>query len=357
MTVPSAWSTWHLAEFLEAVSSFDTEASAALGAVERAAEALDAEVAAILSAGRVVASVGYPAGGVPLAELRAAGYSARRELPIPGQGQCPAVAVSLDHPEDARLVVARSGTAAFAREEVSILRGMARVTSMTMRMLRLLDDERTARRELQVLATELAASRARAVAAADATRQRIGRDLHDGVQQHLASLALTVRLAEGLTPPESPELRSCLAQVATGLQDVFRELQEMARGLHPTLLSKAGLGPVLRMVSNRSAVPVDLDLDLETRLPAAVETAAYYIVSEGLANAVKHAGASAVRVGVRLADGMLRIDVCDDGIGGADTTHGSGLVGLRDRVAALGGTITVSSPRGGGTAIAAELPV
>jgi signal transduction histidine kinase len=109
------------------------------------------------------------------------------------------------------------------------------------------------------------------------------------------------------------------------------------------------------MVSNRSAVPMELELD--ARLPDAVETAAHYIVSEGLANAVKHANASTVRVGVKLCDGTLRVDVRDDGVGGADPTHGSGLVGLRDRVAALGGTITVHSPAGEGTTITAELQI
>ncbi|WP_426502501.1 GAF domain-containing sensor histidine kinase [Dactylosporangium sp. McL0621] len=516
MTLPPAWSGWQLAEFLEVVSSFETPELAALGAVERAAEALDAEVAAILSAGRLVASVGYPIGHAPLFALRAVAYGTGRTLPVPGLGICPAVRVSLDHPADTKLVLARSG-ASLSREELSLLRGMARVASMTMRILSLLDDERAAREALQLLAdeqaaqrrvatlvaqgvsqqkifaavaeevgrladadlaqviryepeglavrvavwghqaarrqigtrytvnshdvsglvlhtgrparvdrsarialrpalaehpaqvcstvgipiivdgrlwgavttttrrdrmltdteqrisgftglaataisnaqarAELAASRTRAVVAADETRRRIGRNLHDGVQQQLASCALTLRAAGSLVPPGSDELAACLSRAATGLRESFQELQKMARGLHPTILSKRGLAPALRMLANRSTIPVKLELGFDVRLPEVVEVSGYYIASESLANAVKHAQASAVRISAHVSDGELRIEVCDDGIGGADQTLGSGLIGLRDRVAALGGEIYFVSPPGAGTSVTAAIPV
>jgi signal transduction histidine kinase len=202
---------------------------------------------------------------------------------------------------------------------------------------------------------ELAASRSRAVVAADETRRRLGRELHDGVQQHLASLALTLRTARALLPHGSDELGSALSQAAKQLQEVFHELQGMARDLHPSILSQGGLAPALRMISNRSNVPVELDVNVDRRLPDPVEIAAFYIVSEGLAHAVKHAPTSTVRVRVELTDRSLHVEVRDDG--GGDGPCGSGLVGLRDRVAALGGTITMVSPPGAGTAIIAEVPV
>jgi hypothetical protein len=154
MSPASAWSTHQLAEFLEVVSSFETEASAALGAVERAGEALDAEVGAIVSGGTLVAAVGYPNGAAPVADLESVARGISHELAVPGVGICPATGVPLEHPPDATLIVARSGADGLSVEEFGVLRGMARVTSMTMRMLRLLDEERTARDEGQRQAAE-----------------------------------------------------------------------------------------------------------------------------------------------------------------------------------------------------------
>jgi signal transduction histidine kinase len=204
---------------------------------------------------------------------------------------------------------------------------------------------------------ELTASRARIVATADETRRRIERDLHDGAQQRLVSLALRVRAAQAAVPPELDELTAELDRVVAGLNGALDELHELARGIHPSILSEGGLGPALRTLTRRSAVPVELDVRTKGRLWEPVEVAAYYVVSEALTNVAKHADASWVRVDVEATDGVLRISVHDDGVGGADLAHGSGLVGLKDRVEALAGRISVDSPPGVGTSLQVELPL
>ncbi|MGP3983097.1 CHASE3 domain-containing protein [Streptomyces sp. KR80] len=204
---------------------------------------------------------------------------------------------------------------------------------------------------------ELTASRARIVAAADETRHRIERDLHDGTQQHLVSLGLELRAVETATPPELNELREQLARTSRGLAGVVEDLQELSRGLHPAVLSKGGLGPALKMLARRSALPVELDVRTTRRLTERVEVTAYYIVSEALTNAAKHAEASVVHVGVEQEDGVLRLEVRDDGVGGADPAQGSGLIGLRDRVDVLGGTMEVVSPPGVGTRLLVTIPI
>jgi signal transduction histidine kinase len=215
----------------------------------------------------------------------------------------------------------------------------------------------TMARSLEESRGELTASRARIVAAGDQARRRIERDLHDGTQQRLVALVLDTRSAEAALPPELPELKAQLAGVAAGLSEALDDLREVSRGVHPAILSAGGLGPALTALARRSAVPVRLDVDIQRRLPEAIEVAAYYVVSEALTNAAKHARASVVRVDARVRDGGLHLSVRDDGIGGADAGRGSGLIGLTDRVEALGGTITVSSPAGTGTALLVELPV
>jgi|KBSMisStandDraft_5_1062788.scaffolds.fasta_scaffold07111_5 signal transduction histidine kinase len=204
---------------------------------------------------------------------------------------------------------------------------------------------------------ELAASRARIVATADATRQRIERDLHDGAQQQLVSLALELRAAQATLPPELADQRAELSRVVDGLTDVLEGLREIARGIHPAILSEGGLGPALKTLARRSPVPVALDVGVRGRLPDSVEVATYYVVAEMLTNAAKHARASTVQVDVGGAGGILHVSVRDDGVGGADPARGSGLVGLRDRVEALGGTMSVESPKGGGTAVEVALPL
>jgi signal transduction histidine kinase len=535
----SVWSTQQLAEFLASISTCRTEASAALAAVEWAAEALDAEIAAILCRGEVLAAVGYPEGAAPAAELSAVTAGGGGVLAVPGFGTYPATGVALEHPPGGILVLARSGSQGLSAEEISLLHGMARVTSLTMRMLRLLDDERAAREEserqagerallidalvarqgqvgrlaeeqaalrrvatlvagqaaggviftavaeevarllgadvggvarhepdqsatlmgewdgggggppvgtrlgssgdderrgllrsgfpirfttyegvagpvaamarklgirstvaapiivegnvwgsifasskrpeplpdetesrlmgfAELVATaisnavsraQLAASRARVIAAADETRRRIERDLHDGIQQRLVSLGLELRAAEEGMPPHQIEAKEALAHAADGLTGALDEIQKLARGIHPAILSEGGLAPALRGLARRSAVPVELKVDVGARLPAGVEVASYFVVSEALANAAKHAGASVAHVGVAVVGNHLHIEIRDDGVGGADPSQGSGLIGLADRVQALGGTLTVISPWGDGTTMNADIPI
>jgi signal transduction histidine kinase len=203
----------------------------------------------------------------------------------------------------------------------------------------------------------LTASRARIVATADQTRRRIERDLHDGAQQRLVSLALRLRTVEGAIPPELGEVHQELASVEAELDEVLGELRELSRGIHPSILSEGGLGPALRSLARRSPVPVQLQVGMEGRLPERVEVAAYYVVAEALTNVAKHANASVAKVEVDTDDGLVRLGVRDDGVGGADPARGSGLVGLKDRVEATGGTLHVESRPGQGTCLLAELPI
>jgi signal transduction histidine kinase len=205
--------------------------------------------------------------------------------------------------------------------------------------------------------TQLTASRTRLVAAADETRRQIERDLHDGVQQRLVSLALEVRAAQSAVPLEITGVRSELSHVVDGLTRSLDELREIARGIHPAILSEGGLGPALGTLARRAPIPVLLDVTVEDDLPDGVEVAAYYAVSELVTNAAKHAQATRIEIRVGCEDGVLRIAAGDDGIGGADPARGSGLVGLRDRIEALGGTISVWSPEGEGTAVDVALPL
>jgi signal transduction histidine kinase len=204
---------------------------------------------------------------------------------------------------------------------------------------------------------ELTASRSRVVAAADETRRRIERDLHDGAQQRLVSLGLALRSVQTALPPQLGALEGELARVAEGLASVQADLREMARGIHPAVLARGGLAPALKTLARRSTVPVQLDVRAERRMPERVEVAAYYVVAEALTNAAKHAHASVVHIDAEAADGALRLCVRDDGTGGADPVQGTGLIGLKDRVEALGGTITVHSPVGAGTSLHVELPL
>jgi signal transduction histidine kinase len=203
----------------------------------------------------------------------------------------------------------------------------------------------------------LTASRARIVATADATRRRIERNLHDGAQQRLVSLALNLRAAQATAQSETGELAQQLDGVAAALDGVMDELREIARGLHPAILADGGLPPALNTLARRSPVPVDLDIQVDRRLPDRVETAAYYAVSEALANTAKHARASAAQVQVAEHDGVLHVRVRDNGRGGAAYSHGTGLVGLKDRAEALGGNLRLHSPHGSGTALEIDLPL
>jgi GAF domain-containing protein len=204
---------------------------------------------------------------------------------------------------------------------------------------------------------QLTASRARIVAAADDARRRIERDLHDGTQQRLVALGLALRLAQATVPADLPQLQTQIGRVADELTGALDELRETARGIHPAILSEGGLGPALRTLTRRTPIPVQLDIRTDTRPADPIEVAAYYVVSEALTNTTKHAHASHAQITVEQRDALLHLSIRDDGIGGADPTGGSGLIGLRDRVQALGGSIEVNSPPGEGTAILVELPL
>jgi signal transduction histidine kinase len=203
---------------------------------------------------------------------------------------------------------------------------------------------------------ELTTSRARIVTAADDTRRRFERDLHDGAQQRLVSLGLKLRLAEESVPPEQTTLRAQISDVVTGLVGVSDELREIARGIHPAILSQGGLGPTLKTLARRCAVPVELDVAVPRRLPDYVEVAGYYVVAEALTNVAKHAQASRVQLAVKAEDDNLYLSIRDDGVGGADARKGSGLIGLVDRVEALGGQIGITSRLGDGTSLVVRIP-
>jgi GAF domain-containing protein len=205
--------------------------------------------------------------------------------------------------------------------------------------------------------TELTASRARVIATADETRRRIERDLHDGAQQRLVAIGLQLRAAQAAVPPELEGLAVELERVVAGLTAALSELREYVRGIHPAVLVKGGLVPALKALARRSTVPVELDLQVADRLPERIELGAYYVISEALTNAAKHANASRVDIGVEEADGLLRLTVGDDGSGGARFVPGSGLVGLKDRVEALGGRLSLESPPGAGTILMVEVPL
>jgi signal transduction histidine kinase len=204
---------------------------------------------------------------------------------------------------------------------------------------------------------ELTSSRARIVTAADHARQRFERDLHDGAQQRVVSLGLQLRAVEALVPPDLHELRTQMSSAVGGLGAIAAELRELSRGIHPAILSRGGLGPAIKALARRSAVPVELDVGVKPRMPEQVEVAAYYVVAEALTNAAKHARASEVTVGANIANGSLHLTIVDNGIGGAVLGSGSGLIGLKDRVATLGGYLDVVSPAGRGTTLAATIPL
>jgi signal transduction histidine kinase len=294
--------------------------------------------------------VGLPAAGLAATVLRT-GRVARvddyRDLPggEPYLGEGPRSAVAMPIYVHGRLW----GTVAVGSE------GGPLPPAAEERMTEFTDLMATAVANAQSLA-ELTASRARIVAAADDARRRIEHDLHDGAQQRLVTLALRLHSAAA-TSAEPGDTSTEITAVAAELLGVIDDLREISRGIHPAILSEAGLRPALRALGRRSAVPVEIDVRVDGRLPEPVEVGAYYVVSEMLANAAKHARASLVQVDAEASGGVLRVRVRDDGIGGADPVRGPGLVGLKDRIEALGGTFSVHSPAGRGTSVSCELPV
>jgi signal transduction histidine kinase len=215
-----------------------------------------------------------------------------------------------------------------------------------------LENERLAA-EIRAQLAEVHASRARIVAATDEERRRLERDLHDGAQQRLVGLSLKLALAQVGADPAAAE---ALASAQADLEGALAELREFARGVHPSILREDGLDAALETLARRASVPVDVSGSVGERLPDAVELATYFFVSEALTNVAKHAGASRVDVTVDVRGAVLRVSVADDGVGGAEADIGSGLAGLADRLAALGGTLEIESAPGLGTTLSATIP-
>jgi signal transduction histidine kinase len=203
---------------------------------------------------------------------------------------------------------------------------------------------------------ELEASRARIVAAGDQERRKLERNLHDGAQQRLVSLSLSLRLAQGRLRDDPDDADHLLESSREELAQALEELRELARGIHPAVLTDRGLDAALEALAARAPLPVEIE-GPAGQLPAQVEAAAYYVVSEALANVTKYAQASTVEVKVERHNGFAVVEVTDDGIGGADPLRGSGLRGLADRVASLSGKLNVDSPPGAGTRVRAEIPL
>jgi signal transduction histidine kinase len=210
--------------------------------------------------------------------------------------------------------------------------------------------------ELHDRLEELAASRARIVTAGDVERRRLERNLHDGAQQRLVAVALSLRLVAGKLESDPDVARELLGGAGRELALALDELRELARGLHPAVLTDRGLRAAVETLADRAPFPVELDATPDERLPEPVEAGAYYLIAEALTNVAKYANASVVRVAVTAGDGRVVVEVSDDGIGGADPSSGSGLRGLADRVEALGGSLAVTSPAGAGTTLRAEIP-
>ena len=203
---------------------------------------------------------------------------------------------------------------------------------------------------------QLTQSRARVVAAADQARRTIERDLHDGAQQRIVSLGMELRAAQMAVPAELEDLRDRLDRSVDTLSQVHTDLQELSRGIHPAILSRGGLGPALKTLARRSPVPVALTITIPARLPDTAEVAAYYVVAEALTNTAKYAHATEITISATSHSGYLDLTVSDDGDGGADFASGSGLIGLHDRIDTVGGTLTISSPVGGGTTLVVRIP-
>jgi signal transduction histidine kinase len=233
-------------------------------------------------------------------------------------------------------------------DERELVRAVSAAATLT------LENERLAS-ELRARVEEVSASRARIVESGDAARRRLERDLHDGAQQRLVSLALTLRLL-GSRIDGDPETARQLDAARVELDQAIDELRELARGLHPSVLSDHGLELALRGLAERAPLPVEIESTPEERLPDRVESASYFVVAEALTNVARYAEASRASVNVTRADGQVLVEVTDDGVGGADPANGSGLRGLLDRVSALGGTLELDSPPGGGTTVRAAIP-
>jgi signal transduction histidine kinase len=290
-------------------------------------------------------SLYHPAPGSPTLSVLETGFASRNNESSPELGDRFAIAapVIVNANLEGALVALRPGGSAFPAGAEIRLRSFADLISQSI-----------ANAHAQ---EEMRASRARIVRAADEARQKLERNLHDGAQQRLVSASISLRLATGKLPDSPEDAQRILVGAAEELTHAIHELRELARGIHPAILTEHGLGMALESLADRAPVQVAVANELEDRLPADVEAAAYYVVAESLTNIAKYAEASAVEVRVARRDGCARVDVLDDGIGGADVSRGSGLRGLADRVEALDGRLGVESPPSEGTRVWAEIPL
>jgi signal transduction histidine kinase len=239
--------------------------------------------------------------------------------------------------------------------DVTLLDDPALVRTVAAAVALAMDNERL-QEDLQAQLEEVRASRARIVEAGDLERRRVERDLHDGAQQRLVALAVSLRTIRSRLGPDAPAPALVELDAAGDLvKAAIAEVRELARGLDPSILREAGLGAAIQSLADHSSIPVSVMVDLDSRLPARAETAAYFVVAEALANTAKHSEASTVTVTASRLDGVLSLEVVDDGGGGADI-EGSGIRGLADRIAAVGGTFALDSPRGSGTRLSATIP-
>jgi signal transduction histidine kinase len=240
--------------------------------------------------------------------------------------------------------VTKAAGDAFTSAESKLLEDLASQAGLVLRNVRLIEELRTSRQRL--------------VNAQDEERRRLERNLHDGAQQRLVSIAIVLRMAKTLLKPETdPQIGDRLDQASEQLQLALQELRELARGIHPAILTERGLGAALQSLAERSTVPTTLENTLDGRMPAPVEATAYFVVSEALANVGKYSRATAVTIRVGSSGGELWVEVADDGIGGADASRGSGLRGLADRVAAVDGRLEIESPPGKGTRLTCWIPL
>jgi signal transduction histidine kinase len=290
-------------------------------------------------------SLYHPAPGSPTLSVLETGFASRNGESSPELGDRFAIAapVIINANLEGALVAVRPGGSAFPPGAEVRLRSFADLISQSI-----------ANAHAQ---EEMRASRARIVRAADEARQKLERNLHDGAQQRLVSASISLRLATGKLPDSPEDAQRILMGAAEELTHAIDELRELARGIHPAILTEHGLGMALESLADRAPVKVTVANELEDRLPPDVEAAAYYVVAESLTNIAKYAEASAVEVRVSRRDGCAHVDVLDDGVGGADVSRGSGLRGLADRVEALDGRLGVESPPSEGTRVWAEIPL
>jgi signal transduction histidine kinase len=282
-------------------------------------------------------------------------WSADAGCYIDDQGQ--PVRLPRDQPNRAVTHIERHGEPVAAIEHDIVLLEDPGLVNAVAAAVRLTIDNERLQNEIQSQLAEVEASRSRIVAASDAERRRIERDLHDGAQQRLVTIGLALKLAEAqLGAEENPGVRAALSQAVKDLAEAINELRDLARGIHPPILTEAGLRPALESLVERSALPVRLDVRLRQEPSGAVAAAAYFAVAEALTNVVKHADASQASITANDQDGSIHLEISDDGLGGADRNRGTGLLGVADRVAAVGGTLRVHSPSGGGTRVEVTLP-